>query len=245
MLYRVDNSEWASPTVNEPKLKNGKMSVRICGDYKLLNATIEDDKYPLPTAQDLFAKLAHTGKTPKVLSILDLSGAFNQLEVDEKSSPLFDLNTHKGLYRTRRLAYGVKTAPSVFQMTMDNILAGLENVMCFIDDILVTGNTEWDHLKTLEEVLQRLDKHNVILNKTKCQFVKSEVTYLGHTVSANGIQPIQNKVEAIRKAPPPANLTELHSFLGSVQYYVKFVPNLSIVLHPLHDRLKAGVEWSI
>ena len=116
--------------------------------------------------------------------------------------------------------------------------------MCFIDDILVTGNTERDHLKTLEEVLQRLNKHNVRLNKTKCQFLKSEVTYLGHPVSANGIQPIQNKVEATRKAPPPTNLTELQSFLGAVQYYAKFVPNLSTVLHLLHDRLKAGVELS-
>jgi hypothetical protein len=210
------------------------MSVRICGDYKLLNASIEGDKYPLHMAQDLFAKLAHTGKTPKVLSILDLSGAFNQLEVDEKSSPLLTFNTHKELHRTRRLAYGVKTDPSVFQMTMDKILAGLENVMCFIDDILVTGNTEWDHLKTLEEVLQKLDKHNVRLNKTQCQFMKSEVTYLGHTVSANGIQPIQNKVEAIRKAPPPVNLTELQSFLAALQYYAKFVPNLSTILHSLY-----------
>ncbi|KAK2157540.1 hypothetical protein LSH36_189g04032 [Paralvinella palmiformis] len=88
---------------------------------------------------------------------------------------------------------------------MNKILAGQENVMCFIDDILVG---KWDHLKTLKEVLQRLDKHNVGLNKTKFQFLKSEVTYLRHT------------------------------------YYAKFVPNLSIVLHPLHDRLKAGVEWS-
>ena len=90
------------------------------------------------------------------------------------------------------------------------------------------------HLKTLEEVWQRLDKHNVRLNKTKCQFVKSEVTYLGHTVSVNGIQPIQNKVEAIRKAPPPVNLTELQSFLAALQYYAKFVPNLSTVLHSLY-----------
>ena len=127
---------------------------------------------------------------------------------------------------------------------MDKILAGLKNVMCFIDDILVTGNTERDHLKTPEEVLQRLDKHNMKLNKTKCQFLKSEVTYLGRTVSVNGIKPIQNKVEATRKAPAPANLTELQSLLGAVQYYAKFVPNLSTVLHSLHDRLKVGVEWS-
>ena len=163
MLYMSDNSEWASPTVNVPKMKNGKMSVRVRGDYKLVNVTIEDDKYPLPTAQDLFANLAHKGKKPTLFSILDLSGAFNQLEVDEKSSPLLTLNTHKGLYRTRRLAYGVKTAQSVFQATMDNILAGIENVMCFVDDILVTGNTEQDHLKTLEQVLQRLDQYNVRL----------------------------------------------------------------------------------
>ena len=149
-------------------------------------------------AQDMFAKLAHNGKTPKVFSILELGGAFNQLEVDEKSPPLLALNTHKGLYRTRHLAYGVKPAPSVFQMTMDNILTALKNVMCFIDDILVTGNSEREHLKTLDEVMQRLDMHNVRLNKTKYRFVKSEVTYLGHTVNANGIQSIQNKVEAIR-----------------------------------------------
>jgi len=101
----------------------------------------------------------------------------------------------------------------------------------------VTGNIEQDHLKTLEEVLQRLDKHNVRL--------KSEVTYLGHTVSANGIQPIQNKIETIiKQAPPSANLTEFKSFLVALQNYAKFVSNLSTVLHPPHDRLKAGVEWS-
>ena len=244
VLYRFDNSEWASPTENVPKMENGKMSVRVCGDYKLVNVTIEDDKYPLPTAQDLFANLAHKGKKPTVFSILDLSGAFNQLEVDEKSSPLLTRNTHKGLYRTRRLAYGVKTAPSVFQARMDKILAGIKNVMCFVNDILVTGNTEQEHLKTLEQVLQMLDQYNVRLNKAKCQFMKSQVQYLGHTVNANGIQSVQDKVEAIWKAPPPTNITELQSFLGVVQYYAKFVPNLSTVFHPLYERLKADVEWS-
>ena len=127
---------------------------------------------------------------------------------------------------------------------MDKILPGIENVMCFVDDILVTGNTEQEHLKTLEQVLQKLEQYNVRLNKAKCQFMKSQVPYMGHTVNANGIQHIQDKVEAIRKAPPPTNLTELQSFLGVVQYYAKFVPNLSTVLRPLYERLKVGVEWS-
>ena len=125
----------------------------------------------------LFANLAHKA----VFSILDLSGAFNQREVDETSLPLLTLNTHMEQYMTRRLAYGVKTAPSVFQVTKDKILAGIENVMCFVDDILVTGNTEQEHLKTLEQVLQRLDQHKVKLNKTKCQFLKSQVQYLAHS----------------------------------------------------------------
>jgi len=109
----------------------------------------------------MFAQLTHKGKISKLFSVLNLSGEFNQLEVDEKSSPLLTMNTYKGLYLTRRLVYGVKT--------VDKILAGLENVMCFIDDILVTGNTERGHLKTLEDVLQRLDKNNVRLSKTKCR----------------------------------------------------------------------------
>ena len=92
MLYRVDNSEWASPMVNVPKMKNGKMLVQIYGDYKLTNITVEDNKYPLPIAQDLFANLAHKGKKPTVFSILDLSGAFNKLKVDEPLLPLLTLN---------------------------------------------------------------------------------------------------------------------------------------------------------
>ena len=244
IFYPVESSDWASPTVNVPKMKNGKMSVRICGDYKQLNLAIEDNKYPLPTAQDLFAKMVHQGRNPTVFSLVDLSGAFNQLTVTEESAPYMTLNTHKGLYRTRRLSYGVKTAPAIFQSTMDQILNGIENVMCFIDDILVIGENEEHHLHILEAVLARLKQHNVRLNKSKCQFMRSSVQYLGHIVSSKGIQPISSKVEAITKAPVPQNLTELQSFLGIVQYYARFVPNLSSLLHPLYDRLKAGIKWS-
>jgi hypothetical protein len=88
-----------------------------------------------------------------VFSLLDLSGAYNQLEVDEKSAPLLTLNTHKGLYRTQRLAYGVKTAPSIFQKTMDQILSVIENVMCFVDDILLTSDSEPEMVCLLDQVL--------------------------------------------------------------------------------------------
>jgi len=238
------DSEWASPTVNVPKMKNGKMTVRICGDYKRLNQAIEDDKYPLPTAQDLFVKLAHKGKKPTVFSILDLSGAYNQLAVSSDTAPLLTLNTHKGMYRPRRLAYGVKTAPAIFQATMDHILSGVNNVICYLDDILIIGESKEEHIKTLNIVIERLRQHNIRLNKSKCEFMQSKVRYLGHIVSAEGIQPINSKVDAMNKAPAPTNLTELQSFLGGVQYYARFVPNMSSMLHPLYQRLQAGVAWS-
>ena len=224
--------------------------MRICGDYKRVNMAFEDNKYPLLTMQDLFTKLhvAHNGESPAIFSICDLSGAFNQIKINEeskkKSADLLTLNTHKGLYRMRRLAYGVKTAPSIFQATMDKILNGLDNTMCFVDDILIWGKNEQENLRILEEVFTRLRQHNVKLNLGKCQFLKTSVQYLGHIVSSKGIQPVQDKVEAIRKAPTPSNLTELQSFLGMVQYYGKFIPNLSMVLHPLYERLKADALWS-
>ncbi|CAM1313885.1 Uncharacterised protein r2_g2439 [Pycnogonum litorale] len=156
--------EWASPTVNVQKTKGQNVAVRICGDYKRLNACIEDENYPLPTAQDLFAKLSHNGNGPKVYTILDLSGAFNQLKMNEESIPFLTINTFRGLYQMTRLSYGIKTAPSLFQATMDKILEGLENVLCYIDDILIIGKSGQDNLETLLKVMERLDKYNLRLS---------------------------------------------------------------------------------
>ena len=232
IIEPVESSDWASPTVNVPKLKGEKLSVRICGDYKRLNTCLEDDKYPLPTVQDLFAQLAHNGRCPKVFCTLDLSGAFNQLCLEENSIPLLTLNTHKGLYRIKRLSYGVKTAPPVFQATMDKILSGIEDRTGFIDDLLVFGEDDSSCLVTLEKVFARLRKANVRLNRSKCRFMQSSTEYLGHVVSGEGIHPMMDKVQAIREAPTPTNVSELKSFLGIANYYGKFVPNLQCCFIP-------------
>ena len=143
------------------------MSVRICGDYKVLNAAIDDDKYPLPPTQDLFAKLSRKKNASAVFSIFDLSVAFNQIEVCDDSTPLLTINTNRGLYRMRILAYDVKKSPSILQATMDKILSGIENVTCFIDDTIVIGENEADHLKILNRGLARLEQHRVKLEKTE------------------------------------------------------------------------------
>ena len=112
-----------------------------------------------------------------------------------------------------------------------------------VDDILVSGANHGDHLKNLEEVFKRLAKAGLRLKKGKCVFMEPQVTYLGHCVSKEGIQPMEDKVEAITNAPPPWNVSELKSYLGMINYYQKFLPNLSSVLALLHSLLNSKTHW--
>ena len=126
ILEPVTHSEWAAPCVIVPKANN---SVRICGDYKVtINPYLDVDKYPLPTPQDLFATLAGG----KYFTTLDLSQAYHQMEVDKDSRKYLTINTHRGLMYTR-LPYSIASAPSLFQNAMDQVLQGMEGVICYID----------------------------------------------------------------------------------------------------------------
>ena len=152
-------------------------SVRICSDYKVsINKVVEDTPYPLPTADDIFSTLAGGQAFTKI----DLSNAFNQLKVDESSSKYLTINTTKGLFQRTRLPYGIKTAPLMFQNVMDQVLHGIPGVCCYIDDILITANSEAEHLQRLETVLQRLESHGIRAKQAKCSFMMSDVDYLGH-----------------------------------------------------------------
>lgn len=148
------------------------------------------DTYPIPKVEDLFAKLAG-GKT---FTKLDLSQAYQQLPLDEDSRQYVVINTHKGLFRYTRLPYGISSAPGIFQRTMENLLNGIPGVQVYIDDILVTGETTEDHLRSLEEVLRRLEKAGLRVKKSKCRFMQPSIIYLGHLIDADGIHPLSEKV---------------------------------------------------
>ena len=120
---------------------------------------------------------------------------------------------------------------------MDTVLRGIPRVICYIDDILISSPDEVSHLKTLDTVLGCLEKHGFRLKLAKCQFLMPSVDYLGHLIDAKGIQALPGKVEAVEKAPTPQNVAELCSFLGLLNYYGKFVPNLATILHPLNCTL--------
>ena len=154
------------------------------------------------------------------------------------------INTHKGLYSCNRLVFGISASPSIWQRTMDQVLKVIPNTSCILDDIIITIKTDDEHLKTLEAVLQRLMDYNLRVNETKCKFFQEEITYCGHRIDANGLHKTQDKIKAVINAPKPENVTQLRAFLGLVNYYSHFLPNLASVLHPLYQLLKQNVKFT-
>ena len=236
-LEPVEIADWAAPIV--VVLKKDK-SVRICGDFSVtVNPVSKLDRYPIPKVSDLFAQL---GKG-KFFSKLDLSNAYQQVPLEEESKKYVVINTHKGLFAYTRLQFGIASAPGIFQRVIESLLQGIDGVIVYLDDILVTGSTEEAHLRALEEVLSRLERAGLRVKRSKCTFMKSSVTYLGHMIDAEGLHTLDEQVRAIFDAPAPTSTSKLKSFLGMLSYYSKFLPNLSSLLHPLYRLLKKNAQW--
>ncbi|XP_044760237.1 uncharacterized protein K02A2.6-like [Coccinella septempunctata] len=164
IVTHTNYSRWATPVV--PVLKKDG-SIRLCGDYKVtVNPHIRIDQYPIPRIEELFCKL-HGGV---YFSKLDLSQAYQQICIDEPSQELLTISTHKGLFKYNRLNYGVASAPAKFQKIMDSVLGGMEGVVVFLDDILIMGKDEQEHLERLDQVLKKLNEVGFRLSLDKCSF---------------------------------------------------------------------------
>ncbi|XP_054759514.2 uncharacterized protein K02A2.6-like [Lytechinus pictus] len=239
IIEPVESSEWISSLVVVNK-KNG--DIRLCVDLRDVNRAIVEDKYPLPHIEELLSEMR--GAT--VFSTLDLKSAYHQLLLHEDSRHLTTFITHEGLFQFKRVCFGLSSAPSAFQKLMSSILAGLSGVQCYLDDIIIYGDTLSTHDTNLRAVLQRLQSVGLTLNLQKCQFNLKEISYLGHVISAKGVQPNEDNVAAIRDAPVPEDAATLRSFLGLASYYAKFIPNFSSVTAPLRELTKKDVSfvWS-
>ena len=117
------------------------------------------------------------------------------------------INTHKGLFQYQRLPFGISSAPAIFQRTMESLLTDIQGVIIYLDDVLITGRTDQEHLQSLETVLAKINDAGLLLKNEKCVFMTESVIYLGHIIDAQGLHPIKHKVEAIQEAPRPKNLT--------------------------------------
>ena len=164
VIKPVQFSKWAAPIV--PVVKPDE-SVRICGDYRVtLNCATNTVTCPLPKIEDLFVSLSGG----KLFSKMDLASAYLQIPLEEQSKEYTTINMHKGLYCYNRLPFGVASAPSIFQCTMENLLQGINHVCVYLDGILVTGTTEQEHLQNLDAVLSRLESAGMRLKYDKCAF---------------------------------------------------------------------------
>ena len=238
---KVTFSKWASPIVTV--LKDGKDPsgpIRICGDYKVaVNKAAMWDAYPIPNTADQLATLVGGQKFTK----LDLSQAYQQLELDDQAKELLTINTHRGLYQPSRLQFGIHSATGIFQREMDRRLSRIPFVKVRVDDILVSGRNDEEHMANLRAVLEALRDAGLTVKMSKCFFMRDEVEFCGFEVSKEGVKPMNKNVEAVMRAPFPSNTTELRSFLGMVNYYNSYLKDLATVCEPLHRLLRKGVVW--
>ena len=228
----------AAPIVIVGKKDSDK--VRICGDFSVTyNACADLVRYPMPRIEDLHTAM----RGCKVFSCIDIRDAYHNCRVSEESQKYLTISTHIGLFAFKRLPNGVHSGPAIFQRIMDTVLAGLPKVICRLDDILCGGFDDDDHLKTLSLVLDRLQNAGFKLNKGKCKFLQSSVTYLGHVIDAEGLHPTADKLKAIREAPAPKDVTAVKAYLGLLMFYSRFLPNHATILAPLNDLMKADTKW--
>ena len=228
-------TDWCAPIVAVPK-PSGK--IRLCVDYTKLNESVRRENFPLPTTDELLAQL--DGAT--VFTKLDCNQGFHQIPLSVESQELTTFITPFGRFCYQRLPFGISSGPEIFHREMTHILAGIQGVICDIDDILVGGRGQKEHDERLREVLKRLKQAGLTLNE-KCEFSTDQVKFLGHIVSARGIAIDPSKVEAITKFPAPEGVPELRRLLGMVNHVAKFAPNLAEVSKPLRDLLKKDSEW--
>ena len=231
IIMPVEFSEWATPLVCVPKPDG---TVRLCGDYRTtVNQATHTEQFPIPTVEEIRSRLAGGEKFSKI----DLKSAYQQMLLDEKSQELCTINTHKGLFRYTRLPFGVSSSPAIWQRFMEQVLSGMTSICVMLDDVLITGQNDNEHMQNLEEVFQRFQKYGLRLRKEKCAFLQSSVKYYGLCISKEGVSITKERLEAIHIAPHPNNITELHSFLGLLSTLSSFIPNLSELAHPLNELL--------
>ncbi|KAF7216671.1 putative LOC107394635-like protein [Nothobranchius furzeri] len=227
---------WCAGMVVVPK-PNKKP--RICVDHTRLNENVCRERHILPAVDDTLAQL----EGAKVFSKLDATSGFWQVPLHKDSQPLTTFITPFGRYCFQRLPFGISSAPEHFQLRISQIIAGEKGALCHADDILVFGKDKAEHDERLQQVLKRCEKAGLTLNE-KCEFSVERVKFLGHNISATGIEADPDKVSAIENMPEPRNVEEVRRFLEMVNYVGKFSSSLPALTKPLRDLLKSDSTWT-
>lgn len=238
-IIKPSRSPWSSPCLLVPKSDG---THRLVVDFRKINNITIPDRYPMPRIDDLIDTVA----SAKYISKLDLVKGYHQIPLEEDSKEVTAFVTPFGLYEYNAMPFGLMNAPATFQRLMNNVLAGIENVVVYLDDIVVFSDSWEDHLHRLEVVLARLRDANLTVNPKKCDFAGRYVTYLGHSVGNGSVSPVDIKIEPIMEFPTPKDKKQLMRFLGMTGYYRRFCENYAETTVVLTNLLKKGskYEWT-
>ncbi|KAL4279813.1 hypothetical protein GQ457_03G018340 [Hibiscus cannabinus] len=240
-FIRPSTSPWGAPVLFVKK-KDGSM--RICIDYRQLNRVTIKNKYPFPRIEDLFHEL----RDAFMFSKIDLMSSYYQMRVKDADVHKTAFRSCYGHFKFLVMPFGLKNAPATFMDLMNIVLKPYLDkfVVVFIDVILIYSHNKDEHAEHPRIVLQTLRDHQLFAKFSKCEFWLSEVTFLGHVISAKGIMVDPKKVQTILDWQPLRNFGEVISFLSLVGNYRRFVKGFSTIALPLSKLLRKDqpFEWS-
>ena len=236
-VLRHSKSHYAAPLTCVKK-KDG--SIRVCTDFRALNAIIKQDKYVIPHID--YIKKHILGN---VFTTLDLKNGFQQVMINEADRHKTAMATPWGLLEYCRMPFGLKNALNCFQRFMNIILYGLKNIFIYIDDIIIFSEDLQQHKRHVIAVFERLNQYGLIINHAKSHFCKEQIEYLGLEFSAEGYRAVSNCELKLRDMAKPRTVKEVQKFLGMVNYYRTHIPNLAELAAPLYDlcQKSRSFEW--
>ena len=222
---------WLNPVVVVPK-SNGK--TRLCLDMRKANTAVIRERHVIPKIEDILTEL----NGASIFSKIDLREGYHQILLAEESRHITAFATHEGVFRYKRLIYGISSAFESFQKQIEMSISGLKGVKNISDDIIIWASSTEEHRDRVKKLLQRLYSRGLRVNRDKCIFGVSEITFAGHQLSAKGIKPDQSKIDAIQQIAQPTNAAEVRSFLGLVNYCHRFIADFSTISEPLRRLTK-------
>jgi hypothetical protein len=234
-------SEFSNPVILAKK--KGDDSIRVCLDFRALNAKTRKDAFVCPRIDDIIDKLCHA----KFYTKLDVKSAYHNIEIAPEDRHKTAFRFEGNLYEYNRVAFGLCTAPATFCRLVSQVLVDVNDFTTgFFDDIIVFSNSEDEHLAHVDRVLSLLAESGLRLNPKKCVFCVSEVEYLGFKVGNGKVSPAEEKTSVIRNWPVPQTIKDVKRFLGIVGYYRKLIKDFSFIAEPLNALQRKQVKflWS-